>query len=372
MLSFERLETLRNQNKELLTKLKNQTEQLQSLTGATHQTRSGSALVTGSGPAAVSGPDTVVSVPGRRPNRARVALSGLATRVKTTKPTDTTHSSLLQEEGSRPHEHLIDRDQIPSTPTAVSLDSDRRVTFLSPDQELETTYERERVQPLLGYDWIAGLLDAESSLTERSEQFFRDLRSFRQVNKDECIHSGLPISVDAFSSPEEKGPNEPESASDSHQCTFCYRINNRLFAEPLDPQAACPICKMPRAEQPHTERQPAFVRVSIPRLTLLPTYRHKARQRCSSDPVDSLALPSHCLSGWSNSTITPSSQMCRLDLRSCVEPRPTTMAATSALLGNQQGLSVSRASGSGVSDQLLNVSRLAHYRLLSPANTNPP
>lgn len=37
--------------------------------------------------------------------------------------------------------------------------------------------------------FLSGLLDAESSLTERSEQFFSELRSFRQVNKEECVHS---------------------------------------------------------------------------------------------------------------------------------------------------------------------------------------
>lgn len=35
----------------------------------------------------------------------------------------------------------------------------------------------------------AGLLDAESSLSERSDHFFSELRSFRQVNKEECVHS---------------------------------------------------------------------------------------------------------------------------------------------------------------------------------------
>lgn len=43
-------------------------------------------------------------------------------------------------------------------------------------------------QPLLCL--CSGLLDAESSLTERSEHFFSELRVFRQVNKDECVHSG--------------------------------------------------------------------------------------------------------------------------------------------------------------------------------------
>lgn len=42
--------------------------------------------------------------------------------------------------------------------------------------------------------------------------------------------------------------------------TFCYRINSRLFAVPLDARAACPVCKMPKSEHPHTETQPALIR----------------------------------------------------------------------------------------------------------------
>lgn len=34
-----------------------------------------------------------------------------------------------------------------------------------------------------------GILDADNSLTERSEEFFSELRNFRQVNKEECVHS---------------------------------------------------------------------------------------------------------------------------------------------------------------------------------------
>ncbi|KAI5622938.1 migration and invasion-inhibitory protein [Silurus asotus] len=63
-----------------------------------------------------------------------------------------------------------------------------QVKFPPGDTELESVSER-CVQPLLGYDWIAGLLDAENSLTERSEHFFSELQTFRQVNKDECVHS---------------------------------------------------------------------------------------------------------------------------------------------------------------------------------------
>lgn len=49
-----------------------------------------------------------------------------------------------------------------------------------------------------GYCFSLGLLDAESSLEDHSEQFFSDLRSFRQANRDECVHSLLSGSVSLF------------------------------------------------------------------------------------------------------------------------------------------------------------------------------
>ncbi|KAG8007694.1 Migration and invasion-inhibitory protein [Nibea albiflora] len=130
-----------------------------------------------------------------------------------------------------------------------------RVTFQSNEREdTSASDSHHHMQPLLGYDWIAGVLDAEDSLTERSDEFFNDLCTFRSLNKDECVHS--------------------------------------LQAE-----------------------------VSIPRSALLPSYKYKAHRRSSFDPSDSLGLPSHCLSGWSNkgqsSLLPPSS----LDLRSSLNTK---------------------------------------------------
>lgn len=34
-----------------------------------------------------------------------------------------------------------------------------------------------------------GVLDAEDSLVERSDEFFNDLCTFRSINKDQCVHS---------------------------------------------------------------------------------------------------------------------------------------------------------------------------------------
>lgn len=42
--------------------------------------------------------------------------------------------------------------------------------------------------PRLGYDWIAGLLDAsEAYLSEKDDEYFEDIKEFRRVNHTECF-----------------------------------------------------------------------------------------------------------------------------------------------------------------------------------------
>ncbi len=41
--------------------------------------------------------------------------------------------------------------------------------------------------PLLGYDWIAGVLDNEGAVCEQPDDFYNDIKEFRRANKDDCI-----------------------------------------------------------------------------------------------------------------------------------------------------------------------------------------
>uniref|UniRef100_A0A3B4AI18 Migration and invasion inhibitory protein n=1 Tax=Periophthalmus magnuspinnatus TaxID=409849 RepID=A0A3B4AI18_9GOBI len=141
-------------------------------------------------------------------------------------------------------------------------------------EEAQSSIGRHHLTPLLGYDWIA---DAEDSLMERSDDFFNDLCRFRALNREQCVnsrHSGLYLICYIITG------------------TFSYRINNRLFPVPLISEECCPVCKKHKSEHPHTAKEPALIRVSIPRSTLLPPHKYKAHRRCSFDPSDSLSLPS--------------------------------------------------------------------------------
>ncbi|XP_075762342.1 migration and invasion-inhibitory protein isoform X3 [Pelodiscus sinensis] len=267
------------------------------------------------------------SVPGRTPTE------GNSRRRAAIRDPQTPKSILLTPQGKEPKEAS-------------------RVTFLSDPEEYTIPATSWSVRPFLGYDWIAGLLDTDSSLSEKSEQYFSELREFRQVNKEACVHEqdlGLEASDSLAPS------QEADCISSSHQCVYCYRLNRRLFTIPVDSGSACPVCKTPRARRPpETLEEPAYVRVSIPRSTLLPAYKFRIHRRKSFEPTDNLALPSHCLAGWENVVPSTSPTLSSLDLRTSLEQKPTDPSHPTL---------ASRISGGTRTDQLLNLSRSAHFRL---------
>ncbi|XP_053723946.1 migration and invasion-inhibitory protein isoform X1 [Synchiropus splendidus] len=177
-----------------------------------------------------------------------------------------------------------------------------------------------REPSLLGYDWIAGVLDAEDSSKAHSDEYLNELRSFRSHNKDECVHSTQEEFSEERDSllPQLKDTKSPDADTDTHQCTFSYRINNRLFPEPLKSPDCCPVCGLLKSSHAHTLADPALVRTDLPLCTLYPPYKHKPHRRGSFDPSDSLGLPAHCLSGWSNSVQSLQPCPSNLDLRSNV------------------------------------------------------
>ncbi|XP_034388119.1 migration and invasion-inhibitory protein [Cyclopterus lumpus] len=351
-----RLDVLRERNKELLNRLKQRGEKLERLNGCSQshkREREGGAEER-------RGPAETRSDGGRGP--ARAALARRTVRFTDTCERQTGIRSTISTPSSTSKyrrgtsEHAAPSDQL--TGSVFGMREVRsRVTFQSDECEEISASDRHRVQPLLGYDWIAGVLDAEDSLIERSDEFFNDLHTFRSLNKDECVHnpqekfpeenlSVLPLLTDK---------NDPEADTATHQCTFSYRINSRLFPVPLHSQECCPVCKEHKSSQPHTTVEPALIRVTIPRSTLLPPYKYKAHRRCSFDPSDSVGLPSHCLSGWSNtgqSTLPPSSS---LDLQSSLNMKSSTGSQNKELED-----SAPKVSGK-VSDQMSDLSCLARH-----------
>ncbi|XP_069774794.1 uncharacterized protein miip isoform X2 [Narcine bancroftii] len=233
------------------------------------------------------------------------------------------------------------------------------VTFLSSDEENNLNAEVQSVQPLLGYDWIAGLIDVDSPLSEKSEQYFLELQNFRRVNREECVHQEFMEEGEL----NDKVTDQEELSCNGqiHQCTHSYRVNNRLFAVPLELAATCPVCKTPKSKRPHTMEEPAYIRVSFPRSTLLPPHEYKPHRRRSFNPIDSLSLPSHCLMGWESSLPLTAPIASTLDLRCALEHKSTSVPLT-LNSSNMSAAAVSRVAGGTRSDELLDFSHSTQYQ----------
>ncbi|KAA0707501.1 hypothetical protein E1301_Tti016366 [Triplophysa tibetana] len=260
MADLKQLDDLRRQNKRLLEKLTKQAEKLhesklsrpveglagqssvcEAFTGCSGQSRAPLAernrdlTVTGRASVARASYKPKIELetfqtPGERFDGDRkVPLSDQHKHDHTSAPT--AYSKLLQDTGNRRLQghrrttRLILPKTTPLTQDNMQGDLES-TTSLSPEEENHTTSERQRIQPLLGYDWIAGLVDIESSLSERPEHFFSELQSFRQVNRDECVNSllsGHSLVADLASSTV-KG-KEPQEPADMHQCRYILLQN---------------------------------------------------------------------------------------------------------------------------------------------------
>ncbi|XP_065552800.1 migration and invasion-inhibitory protein-like isoform X2 [Lathamus discolor] len=233
-------------------------------------------------------------------------------------------SSSQGEETSKQHvvvrEPVVHESVLLTSQSQESKKKAGHITFEPDAEECIIPVSTWSVRPFLGYDWIAGLLDTSPSAAEKSDQYFAELHEFRQVNREECVHEQRPEprALD-YVDPE----REPDAITSSHKCVYCYRLYQRLFPVPVDSESACPVCKIPRTHWPPEKLgEPAYVRVSIPRSTLMPAYKHKAHRRKSFEPEDSLALPSHCLAGWKNIISSSNPMLSSLDLRASLEETP--------------------------------------------------
>ncbi|NXQ79390.1 MIIP protein, partial [Nyctibius grandis] len=160
---------------------------------------------------------------------------------------DPSLSRIQSEETSKQHVVIrepIIRKSILLTSQSKELKKEAgHVTFQSDPEEYTIPVSSWSVRPFLGYDWIAGLLDTNSSVAEKSDQYFAELHEFRQANKEACIHEQHlePKALDHLV-PE----HEADLITSSHKCVYCYRLNQRLFTVPVDSESACPMCKIPR------------------------------------------------------------------------------------------------------------------------------
>lgn len=178
-----------------------------------------------------------------------------------------------------------------------------RVSFLTSQDSLGSDIDPEGTRHLLGYDWIAALLDNDRGATNHPESYFDELREFRRLNRDECVNRFYmegPESLFYESS-------DPEPVKEILQDTKVkpYIVNDRLFTEPLK-NTLLPGEDIDSPEDRKTAKKPTlenprFVRVSIPRSTLMSPHRVKPHRRKSLEDTDSFSISRHCMKGYENS-----------------------------------------------------------------------
>jgi hypothetical protein len=184
---------------------------------------------------------------------------------------------------------------------------------------------QDAVAPLLGYDWIAGLLD-NRSLDETGDVDLEDLALFRRQHYHEC-HAPLDPSLSLQGWPDGAPAGGPGSDEQQHPRSGAstaaqrgYRVNARLYPEPLPSPEERSVARVLGQDLL------SFVRVSIPRRqsAAADEVATKPPTKETFDPRGSVALRDHCVQGYES--VAPHLQVVRepFDLASSLraeEPR---------------------------------------------------
>ncbi|XP_076306659.1 uncharacterized protein LOC143223096 isoform X2 [Tachypleus tridentatus] len=129
------------------------------------------------------------------------------------------------------------------------------------------------------------LTDVEKILPEvlnKSDQFYSELRAFRESNFSECTRS--EVVSDDFTPITEDLEN--------HQCIHEYKTNERLFHVPLhcnnEGQSMCSICNLTKAEV--SKKTPHQIKITLPRKRIFLHKYPQLNKRKSNLNPNSLAL----------------------------------------------------------------------------------
>ncbi|CAF1444124.1 unnamed protein product [Adineta ricciae] len=208
----------------------------------------------------------------------------------------------------------------------MPLKQQRKSTSVSPKKQAHQPLVHNRQKVLLGYDFVAGLLDNERSsvLTNEnslSDSYIDELVLFRKKNLDQSTSYSLSNEADLADFSKELELVPPDGYQHSHTCIHSFTVNDRLFTVPTNPdvngQSCCPICSSVRKDPNACE--PQYARVSIPKYRVnTNTYKFRPPKRAhlSDLSTDSVALANHCLAGFNTARIAPLDKSAKsLDLR---------------------------------------------------------
>lgn len=97
----------------------------------------------------------------------------------------TNQRSIRHASTTRPKEKQVGESLIQSLNVSRHGALDRKLSQQRSFQRFPRKYSGD--DPQLGYDWIAGLIDASDSyLNERDDEYFKEMKEFRRVNCSEC------------------------------------------------------------------------------------------------------------------------------------------------------------------------------------------
>lgn len=63
-------------------------------------------------------------------------------------------------------------------------------------RSLRKSHKYEGIDPKLGYDWIAGILDTSSYIAKCSDDYFDEMKEFRRANREDCCRMTSLMSVE--------------------------------------------------------------------------------------------------------------------------------------------------------------------------------
>ena len=62
-------------------------------------------------------------------------------------------------------------------------------------RSIRKSHKYQGIDPKLGYDWIAGILDNSSYISQCSDDYFDELKEFRRANREDCCRTTSIMSV---------------------------------------------------------------------------------------------------------------------------------------------------------------------------------
>jgi len=199
---------------------------------------------------------------------------------------------------------------------------------------------------LLGYDWISEMLEMDLSYENKTDDYFQNLRTFREQHASDCYaeekssnNNQFLINSNAFPLPSYVSKSELASVenANTHQCVHLYRMNSRGFAIPVNVnengESICPVCKTIRVKDGKT-----MVRVTVPK-SLLPDFDRVDLDASANTvntvsssglsyakrdnlynteycPGDSVGLSQHVITGWRSARPTCATPATFVDIKS--------------------------------------------------------